>query len=137
MALEQNSGVIGLGEAADFRSGRFFRLQFVAKSGGQDFPDRREQALALGCKLLKFFPAEAAGGTAMLKSLAGPYAHTGVRFIPTGGIGPKNLQDYLKLPIVAAIGGSWMVEKSLVAEGRWSEITALTKAALAAAGAAR
>ena len=100
-------------------------------------PGEVEQALALGCKLLKFFPAEAAGGTAMLKSLAGPYAHTGVRFIPTGGIGPKNLQDYLKLPIVAAIGGSWMVEKSLVAEGRWSEITALTKAALAAAGAAR
>ena len=109
----------------------------LAFSPGVMTPGEVEQALALGCKLLKFFPAEAAGGTAMLKSLAGPYAHTGVRFIPTGGIGPKNLQDYLKLPIVAAIGGSWMVEKSLVAEGRWSEITALTKAALAAAGAAR
>jgi 2-dehydro-3-deoxyphosphogluconate aldolase / (4S)-4-hydroxy-2-oxoglutarate aldolase len=109
----------------------------LAFSPGVMTPGEVEQALSLGCKLLKFFPAEAAGGTAMLKSLAGPYAHTGVRFIPTGGIGPKNLQDYLKLPIVAAIGGSWMVEKSLVADGRWSEITALTKAALAAAGAAR
>jgi 2-dehydro-3-deoxyphosphogluconate aldolase/(4S)-4-hydroxy-2-oxoglutarate aldolase len=109
----------------------------LAFSPGVMTPGEVEQALSLGCKLLKFFPAEAAGGTAMLKSLAGPYTHTGVRFIPTGGIGPKNLQDYLKLPIVAAIGGSWMVEKALVAEGRWSEITALTKAALAAAGGAR
>ena len=57
----------------------------MAFSPGVMTPGEVEQALALGCKLLKFFPAEAAGGTAMLKSLAGPYAHTGVRFIPTGG----------------------------------------------------
>jgi 2-dehydro-3-deoxyphosphogluconate aldolase/(4S)-4-hydroxy-2-oxoglutarate aldolase len=73
----------------------------------------------------------------MLKSLAGPYAHTGVRFIPTGGIGSKNLGDYLKLPIVAAIGGSWMVDKSLVADGQWDEITRLTREALAATAAYR
>jgi 2-dehydro-3-deoxyphosphogluconate aldolase / (4S)-4-hydroxy-2-oxoglutarate aldolase len=112
-----------------------------AKSVGLRFspgvmtPGEVEQALALGCDLLKFFPAEAAGGPSMLKALAGPYAHTGVRFIPTGGITATNLASYLKLPIVAAAGGSWMVEKSLVAGGKWDEITRLTREALEAAAA--
>ncbi|WP_035600825.1 bifunctional 4-hydroxy-2-oxoglutarate aldolase/2-dehydro-3-deoxy-phosphogluconate aldolase [Haloferula sp. BvORR071] len=109
-------------------------LQF---SPGVMTPSEVEQALALGCKLLKFFPAEAAGGTAMLKSLAGPYGHTGVKFIPTGGVTSANLAEYLKLPVVAAIGGSWMVDKQLVNEGKWEEITRLTREALAAAAAAR
>lgn len=113
-----------------------------AKSMGLQFspgvmtPSDVEQALSLGCTLLKFFPAEAAGGTAMLKSLAGPYGHTGVRFIPTGGITPGNLKEYLKLPVVAAIGGSWMVDKQLVNAGKWEEITRLTREALAAAASA-
>ena len=102
-------------------------LQF---SPGVLTPSEGELALSLGCKLLKFFPAEAAGGVAMLKSLAGPYGHTGVRFIPTGGVSAGNLSEYLKLPIVAAIGGSWMVDKQLVNEGRWSEITRITREAL-------
>lgn len=99
-------------------------------------PGEVEQAMALGCKLLKFFPAETAGGIGMLKALAGPYGHTGVKFIPTGGVGAKNLVDYLKLPVVAAIGGSWMVDKGLVAEGKWDEITRLTTEALAIAAGA-
>ena len=102
-------------------------LQF---SPGVMTPSEIEQALSLDCKLLKFFPAEAAGGVKMLKSLAGPYAHTGVKFTPTGGITSDNLQDYLKLPVVAAIGGSWMVDKKLVIGGKWKEITEITKQAL-------
>lgn len=108
----------------------------AAKEVGLEFspgvmtPSEIEQALSLDCKLLKFFPAEAAGGVKMLKSLAGPYAHTGVKFTPTGGISTTNLQDYLKLPVVAAIGGSWMVDKALVAAGKWSEITERTRHAL-------
>jgi 2-dehydro-3-deoxyphosphogluconate aldolase/(4S)-4-hydroxy-2-oxoglutarate aldolase len=109
-------------------------LQF---SPGVMTPSEVEEALSLGCKLLKFFPAEAAGGTAMLKSLAGPYGHTGLKFIPTGGVTTGNLADYLKVPVVAAIGGSWMVDKQLVNEGKWEEITRLTREALAAAAAAR
>ena len=105
-------------------------LQF---SPGIMTPSDVEQALSLGCKLLKFFPAGAAGGPAMLKALAGPYAHTGVKFVPTGGISSKNLADYLSVPVVAAIGGSWMVDKKLVADGNWSEITRVRKEALAAA----
>jgi 2-dehydro-3-deoxyphosphogluconate aldolase / (4S)-4-hydroxy-2-oxoglutarate aldolase len=109
-------------------------LQF---SPGVMTPSDVEQALSLGCKLLKFFPAEAAGGVAMLKALAGPYAHTGVKFVPTGGVSSGNLSDYLKLPIVAAIGGSWMVDKQLVNDGKWAEITRITREALAAAAAVR
>jgi 2-dehydro-3-deoxyphosphogluconate aldolase/(4S)-4-hydroxy-2-oxoglutarate aldolase len=69
----------------------------------------------------------------MLKALAGPYAHTGVKFVPTGGIHAKNMGAYLALPTVAAIGGSWMVEKALINEGRWTEIERLTREAVAAA----
>ena len=104
-------------------------------SPGVMTPGEVENALALGCKLLKFFPAETAGGVGMLKALAGPYAHTGVKFIPTGGINFANLKGYLSLPVVAAIGGSWMVEKSLINEGKWAEITRLTKEALEVAAA--
>lgn len=92
-------------------------------------PSEVEQALALNCRLLKFFPAEAVGGIAMLKSLTGPYAHTGVKFIPLGGINAGNATQYLALPVVAAIGGSWMVERKLIAAKNWREITALTSAA--------
>ena len=99
-------------------------------SPGVMTPSEVEQALSLDCKLLKFFPAEAAGGVKMLKSLAGPYAHTGVKFTPTGGITANNLQDYLKLPVVAAIGGSWMVSPALIREKKWAEITRLTSEAL-------
>ncbi len=106
-------------------------------SPGVMTPSDVELALSLGCKLLKFFPAEVAGGVDMLKALAGPYGHTGVKFIPTGGVSSGNLTSYLKLPIVAAIGGSWMVDKQLINDGKWSEITRITREALAAAAAVR
>jgi 2-dehydro-3-deoxyphosphogluconate aldolase/(4S)-4-hydroxy-2-oxoglutarate aldolase len=90
-----------------------------------------ERALELGCKLQKLFPADVLGGVKLLKAFAGPYGHTGVKFIPLGGIHAQNMADYLALPIVAAIGGSWIVEKKLIAERKWAEITAGTRAALA------
>jgi 2-dehydro-3-deoxyphosphogluconate aldolase/(4S)-4-hydroxy-2-oxoglutarate aldolase len=93
-------------------------------------PTEVDRALNLGWKHLKFFPAAAAGGVAMLKALAGPFAHTGVQFVPTGGINAENLPDYLALPQVAAIGGSWMAERKLVTEKAWSKITALTAEAM-------
>ncbi len=102
-------------------------------SPGVMTPSEVEGALTLGCKLLKFFPAEVAGGVEMLKALSGPYAHTGVRFIPTGGVSSANLAAYLRLPVVAAIGGSWMVDRQLVNAGNWSEITRLTREAVQAA----
>ncbi|MCQ2377936.1 MAG: bifunctional 4-hydroxy-2-oxoglutarate aldolase/2-dehydro-3-deoxy-phosphogluconate aldolase [Victivallaceae bacterium] len=71
-------------------------------------PSEAEQAMALGCRFLKFFPAEAAGGTAMLKSLIAPYRHLGIRFMPTGGVQPANVESYLEIPEVAAVGGTWL-----------------------------
>jgi len=93
-------------------------------------PTEVGRALDLACKHLKFFPAEAAGGVAMLKALAGPFGHTGVKFVPTGGITAATLPNYLAVPQVAAIGGSWMAERKLVAEKAWSKITALTAEAM-------
>jgi len=93
-------------------------------------PTEVDRALNLGYKPLKFFPAEPAGGVTMLKALAGPFAHTGAKFLPTGGINAAALADYLALPQVAAVGGSWMAEKKLVAEKAWARITALTAEAL-------
>jgi 2-dehydro-3-deoxyphosphogluconate aldolase/(4S)-4-hydroxy-2-oxoglutarate aldolase len=93
-------------------------------------PTEVDRALNLNCRHLKFFPAEAAGGVTMLKALAGPFAHTGVQFIPTGGITAALLLGYLALPQVAAVGGSWMAERKLVTERAWPKITALTAEAM-------
>jgi 2-dehydro-3-deoxyphosphogluconate aldolase/(4S)-4-hydroxy-2-oxoglutarate aldolase len=93
-------------------------------------PSDVEKGLSLGCKLQKFFPAEAAGGVGMLKALAGPYAHTGVKFIPLGGLTAGNMRDYLALPVVAAIGGTWLTERKLIAGKQWAKITELTAEAV-------
>jgi len=92
-------------------------------------PTEIEAALDLGLSTLKFFPAEQAGGPAMLKALSAPYG--GVRFVPTGGISLSNLADYLKLPCVAACGGSFMVTADLLADADFSRISELCRAAAA------
>jgi 2-dehydro-3-deoxyphosphogluconate aldolase/(4S)-4-hydroxy-2-oxoglutarate aldolase len=93
-------------------------------------PTEVGRALNLKLKLLKFFPAEASGGVAMLKALAAPFSHTGVKFVPTGGITAATLPAYLALPTVAAVGGSWMAEKDLVTQHAWQKITALAAEAM-------
>ena len=93
-------------------------------------PSEVETALAEDCTTLKFFPASLAGGVPMLQALAGPYAQTGVKFIALGGVTPANMGEYLKLPVVAAVGGSWIVEPRLIAAGDWGEITRRTREAL-------
>ena len=97
-------------------------------------PGEVECGLSMGLKLLKFFPAEAAGGAKMLKALAGPYGHTEVKFVPTGGINAGNAQNYLDLPVTEAIGGSWFVDHKLVTEGDFDTITSLTLEALTLTG---
>jgi 2-dehydro-3-deoxyphosphogluconate aldolase/(4S)-4-hydroxy-2-oxoglutarate aldolase len=100
-------------------------------------PTEIMRALELGWKQLKFFPAETFGGVNALKALAGPFGYTGVKFIPTGGISAATLPAYLALPQVAAVGGSWMAERKLVAEKSWDKITALTAAAMKLIAAAK
>ncbi len=85
-------------------------------------PTDIEMGLALGCKLLKFFPAEALGGVAMLEALSAPFQHTGLRFMPTGGLNLANLESYLKLQTVAAAGGTWIARKQDLLDGQWAEI---------------
>ena len=94
-------------------------------------------ALELGWKHLKFFPSETFGGVNALKALIGPFGHTGVKFIPTGGITAATLPNYLALPQVAAVGGSWMAERKLVAAKDWAKITALTTDAMKIIAAAK
>lgn len=71
-------------------------------------PSEIEQAYELGCRFFKFFPAEAAGSTAMLKSISAPYKHLNIKFMPTGGITPGNAADYLAIGEVACVGGTWL-----------------------------
>lgn len=87
-----------------------------------------QTAVAAGVEVLKFFPAEPLGGVGMLKALAAPFP--GVRFVPTGGIRAAQLADYLALPSVLAVGGSWMVAAKLIEAGDWDEITRLTAEAV-------
>lgn len=91
-------------------------------------PSDIEQALAFGLDVVKIFPAEAIGGLKLIKSMAAPYVN--MKFMPTGGINAKNLNDYLAYDRIVACGGSWMVNGDLVKAGKFDEITALTKEAV-------
>jgi 2-dehydro-3-deoxyphosphogluconate aldolase/(4S)-4-hydroxy-2-oxoglutarate aldolase len=91
-------------------------------------PTDINQAIVKGLNILKFFPAEVAGGVKALKAIGGPYV--GLKFIPTGGISADNLADYLSLPMVHACGGSFMVKKQLIADGQFDTITQLAQTAV-------
>lgn len=86
---------------------------------GLNNPSLVEQALEFNLTTVKFFPAEASGGVAMLKALSAVYP---VTFMPTGGISPKNINDYKALPSVLVCGGSWMVPNNLIDSENWSEL---------------
>ncbi|MGC0382302.1 bifunctional 4-hydroxy-2-oxoglutarate aldolase/2-dehydro-3-deoxy-phosphogluconate aldolase [Streptomyces sp. SAI-129] len=93
--------------------------------------------LERGVREMKFFPAEAAGGTAYLKALAAPLPQA--RFCPTGGVSPASAPEYLALPNVGCVGGSWMLPKDAVADRDWGRVEALAReaAALSAGGTSR
>ena len=96
---------------------------------GINNPTAIEAALEHGIDTVKYFPAEASGGIPMLKALLAPYAM--LKIMPTGGINAKNIRDYLAIKNVIACGGSWMVEKSLLAAQNWAEVERLGKEAVA------
>ena len=89
------------------------------------------QALTAGVPMVKFFPAEAAGGVKMIKNLLGAFRFTGVKFMPTGGINAENVKDYFAVPEIVACGGTWIVPKDAVAANDWGRITALAREAAA------
>ncbi len=107
------------------------RLSACAANTGLDFlpgvatPSEIIAGTECGHRCFKLFPAEAVGGMALLKALASPFADIG--FCPTGGIGPQNFKEYLALPNVLCVGGSWMVAPELIRQRQWSEIERLAK----------
>ena len=94
---------------------------------GTQTPSEMEQALSLGLDVVKFFPAEPAGGLKMIKAVAAPY--TTLSFMPTGGINAQNVRDYLAYDRIIACGGSWMVKKDLVKAGEFDKITEMVREA--------
>jgi len=106
--------------------------EYVLKKGvpmtpGVCTPTEIEAAMSLGLDVLKFFPAEPSGGLKMIKAVAAAYVN--LQFMPTGGINANNVRDYLAYDKIVACGGSWMVNGSLVKEGKFDEILALVKEA--------
>ncbi len=89
------------------------------------------QALSAGCEVVKFFPAEAAGGAKMIKNLLGAFLFTGVKFMPTGGIKPENVGEYLAIDEVLCCGGTWLVPKDALAAGDFARIELLAREAAA------
>ena len=104
---------------------RYCQQRHVAIVPGVNNPSLVEQAMEMGLRTLKFFPAEPSGGVAMLKALTAVYP---VNFMPTGGVSPSNVQDYLSIKSVVACGGTWMVPTDLMDKGDWQGIAELVKA---------
>lgn len=106
-----------------------------AYAPGVQTPSEMEQALSLGLTFVKFFPAEAAGGLPMIKAVAAPY--TTLRFMPTGGVSPQNVRDYLSYDRIVCCGGTWMVKGDLIKAGDFAKIEKLTKDAAEIVGEVR
>lgn len=94
---------------------------------GVNNPSLVEQAMELGLKTVKFFPAEPSGGVNMLKALTAVYP---VKFMPTGGVSLSNIDNYLSIPAVLACGGTWMVPTQLIDNEQWAELGTLIKDAV-------
>ncbi len=93
-------------------------------------PSEVEQAMEIGCRFLKFFPAEAAGGVKMIQSLIAPYKHMGIRFMPTGGVSTANVASYLAIKEIVAVGGTWLGKSADIEAGNWDLIRDTVKAAV-------
>jgi 2-dehydro-3-deoxyphosphogluconate aldolase/(4S)-4-hydroxy-2-oxoglutarate aldolase len=106
------------------------RVIGAAKEAGLPFapgittPSDLEAAIELGCRFVKFFPAEASGGIPYLRSMSAPYKHLGIQYFPLGGLNAGNMNQYLSEPNVLCIGGSWIVKQAMVDSGDWTGITA-------------
>ncbi len=100
-------------------------------------PSEIERAIELDCRLLKFFPAETCGGLSALATLAAPYLHLKLQFIPLGGLKPDNTRAYLQSPLIAACGGSWLCTRELIASSNWAGVRANAETATRLAREAR
>ena len=93
-------------------------------------PSELEQIMQYGIRMVKFFPAEAMGGVKMLANFIGPYKHMGIRVMPTGGVNPGNLGDYLSVPQIACAGGTWVGKPADINAGEWDKIAGIVREAV-------
>jgi len=139
---EQVSAARDAGAAFGVAPGTNARILAAAKDAGFPFapgiatPTDIELALEFGCRVLKFFPAEGMGGLKYLTSIAAPYRHLGLRYIPLGGVHEGNLTSYTASPDILAVGGSWLAPRPLLDTGDWGEIESLARRAVALVGGA-
>ncbi|MCA9148815.1 MAG: bifunctional 4-hydroxy-2-oxoglutarate aldolase/2-dehydro-3-deoxy-phosphogluconate aldolase [Planctomycetales bacterium] len=128
LTVQQVDEVVAAGAAFGVSPGTNPRVINAARQQQLPFapgivtPSDIEQALELDCRLLKFFPAEPSGGLSYLRSIAAPFAHLGVRYVPLGGVNTENLTAYLSEPAVLAVGGSWLAPRDLIQAQNWGEI---------------
>ena len=128
LTTSQVAEVAAAGAAFGVAPGMNPRVVRAAQQAGLPFapgvltPSDIEQALEQDCRVLKFFPAEPAGGLSYLKCMAAPYAHLNLRFIPLGGLDAHNAERYLADPLIAAVGGSWIAPRELVRQRQWERI---------------
>ena len=126
---EQVRRAHGAGAAFGVAPGVNPRVLEAAREAGWSFapgvvtPSDIEQALEFDCRLLKFFPAEPAGGLKYLQSMAAPYAHLKLGYVPLGGVSPANLGAYIGDPLITAVGGSWLAPRDVIARKDWAVIT--------------
>jgi len=126
---DQIAAVARAGAAFAVAPGFNRRVMDTAIAAGMPFapgiatPTDIESALELGCRLLKFFPAEPSGGMNMLKAMAAPYNHLGIKYVPLGGLNLGNMVSYLESSLIAGLGGSWLAPRELINGEQWSRIT--------------
>jgi 2-dehydro-3-deoxyphosphogluconate aldolase/(4S)-4-hydroxy-2-oxoglutarate aldolase len=132
---EQANAVQAAGAAFGVAPGMNPRVVAEARRIGLPFapgvctPTDIELAVEQGCRLLKFFPSEPSGGIPYLRTIAAPFQHLGVRFIPLGGVSASNAGTYLREPSVLALGGSWLAPAELIRSNDWKAITASARVA--------
>lgn len=136
VTLEQASRAIdcgskfGLAPGTDPETIAYFEAHNIPFIPGVMTPTDIQVALKHHCTYLKFFPAGAAGGSKLLKAMAAPYLNRGVQFCPTGGVSMDNMNDYLSMKEVFAVGGSWLATQEQIAKREWKTITETVRTSL-------
>ena len=130
LTTEQVDQVVEAGAAFGVAPGMNAKVVKHAQNCGLPFgpgimtPSDIEAALELGCRTIKYFPAETSGGLKHLQNIVAPYQHLGLDFIPLGGLNSNNMADYLRSPLISAIGGSWIAKKDVINAEDWDTIEA-------------
>lgn len=143
LSVDQVKECLEAGAAFGVAPGTNPRVVAAAQSLGLPFapgvctPTDIEHALECHCLLMKFFPSEPSGGLPYLRSIAAPFTHLGVQFIPLGGVDASNAGNYLREPFIPAIGGSWLAPRDLIQRKDWPAITANARQAVAIVDLAR